>query len=132
MGKLICRYYVFQHRFWNIVTGAVIPPNCDLGRGLLLTYPTGVVIHPETQIGKICQTLQQDTNVKDVKIGGHVDIGAGAKNIRPVTIGDHAKLGANAVVTCDMHSRCDYSWCVSKNSSHTELRKLDRALSFHL
>ncbi|NET39041.1 MAG: serine acetyltransferase, partial [Cyanothece sp. SIO1E1] len=39
---------------------------------------------------------------KDVKIGGHVDIGAGAKIIRPVSIGDHAKIGANAVVLCDV------------------------------
>ncbi len=38
----------------------------------------------------------------DVTIGGHVDIGAGAKIIRSVTIGDHALIGANAVVICDV------------------------------
>jgi serine O-acetyltransferase len=37
-----------------------------------------------------------------VKIGGHVDIGAGGKIIRPVSIGNHAKIGANAVVVCDV------------------------------
>lgn len=42
------------------------------------------------------------TVVGGVKIGGHVDIGAGAKIIRPVTIGNHAKMGANAVVICDV------------------------------
>ena len=35
-------------------------------------------------------------------IGGHVDIGAGAKILGPVTIGDHAKIGANAVVVTDV------------------------------
>jgi serine O-acetyltransferase len=35
-------------------------------------------------------------------MGGHVDIGAGAKIIRPVTIGDHAQVGANAVVLQDV------------------------------
>ena len=35
-------------------------------------------------------------------IGGHVDIGAGAKIIGPVTIGDHARVGANAVVLKDV------------------------------
>jgi serine O-acetyltransferase len=36
------------------------------------------------------------------RIGGHVDIGAGAKIIGGVTIGDHARIGANAVVTRDV------------------------------
>jgi len=35
-------------------------------------------------------------------IGGHVDIGTGAKILGPVTIGDHAKIGANAVVVTDV------------------------------
>ena len=35
-------------------------------------------------------------------IGGHVDIGAGAKVIGPVTVGDHARIGANAVVMSDI------------------------------
>ena len=37
----------------------------------------------------------------NTRIGGHVDIGAGAKIIGPVTIGDHALIGANAVVVKD-------------------------------
>jgi serine O-acetyltransferase len=36
------------------------------------------------------------------RIGGHVDIGAGAKILGGVVIGDHAKIGANAVVTRDV------------------------------
>nr|WP_244549417.1 hypothetical protein [Bradyrhizobium lablabi] len=32
------------------------------------------------------------------EIGGHVDIGAGAKILGPITIGAHARIGANAVV----------------------------------
>lgn len=35
-------------------------------------------------------------------IGGHVDIGAGAKIIGPVNVGDHARIGANAVVRKDV------------------------------
>jgi serine O-acetyltransferase len=31
-------------------------------------------------------------------IGGHVDIGAGAKILGNVHVGDHASIGANAVV----------------------------------
>ena len=39
--------------------------------------------------------VQRDGTV----IGGHVDIGAGAKVLGNIRIGDHAKIGANAVVT---------------------------------
>ena len=35
-------------------------------------------------------------------LGGHVDIGAGAKVLGGVTIGAHAVIGANAVVLCDV------------------------------
>jgi serine O-acetyltransferase len=60
------------------------------------------VIHPDATIGPNCLILQQVTVVAGVKIGGHVDIGAGAKIIRAVTIGNHAKIGANAVVLNDV------------------------------
>jgi serine O-acetyltransferase len=85
-----------------VVTAADIPLNCQIEGGLLLTHPNGVVIHPAATIGPNCLILQQVTLVEGVKIGGHVDIGAGAKIIRAVSIGNHAKIGANAVVVCDV------------------------------
>jgi serine O-acetyltransferase len=91
-----------QHRFWSIVTGADIPLNCQIEGGLLLPHPNGVVIHPAASVGPNCLILQQVTIVQGVKIGGHVDIGAGAKIISAVSISDHAKIGANAVVLCDV------------------------------
>ena len=35
-------------------------------------------------------------------LGGHVDVGAGAKILGPITIGDNAVIGANAVVLTDV------------------------------
>lgn len=102
LGRVLSAYNVIQHRFWSVVTGADIPLNCQIGGGLLLTHPNGVVIHPGASIGPNCLILQQVTIVEGVKIGGHVDIGAGAKIVRAVSIGDHAKIGANAVVLCDV------------------------------
>lgn len=102
IGRFWSAWNVLQHRFWSVVTAADIPLNCQLGGGLLLTHPTGVVIHPGASIGPNCLILQQVTIVEGVKVCGHVDIGAGAKIIRPVTIGNHAKIGANAVVLCDV------------------------------
>ncbi|MBF2073902.1 MAG: serine acetyltransferase [Synechococcales cyanobacterium C42_A2020_086] len=102
LGLYFCKLSVLEHRFWSIVSGADIPINCQIGGGFLLVHPNGVVIHPKAHIGCNCTFLQQVTVVAGVRIGGHVDIGAGAKVIRPVTIGDHAQIGANAVVLHDV------------------------------
>jgi serine O-acetyltransferase len=102
LGRFFSALNVINYRFWSVVTGADIPLNCQISGGLVLPHPNGIVIHPEASIGPNCLIFQQVTIVKGVKIGGHVDIGAGAKIIRAVTIGDHAKIGANAVVLCDV------------------------------
>jgi len=107
LAGLIKRWFVLQHRFWQIATGADIPLNAQIGGGLLLPHPNGVVIHPGAVIGPNCLIFQQVTiGARDSSgapvIGGHVDIGAGAKILGPVAIGHHAKIGANAVVTIDV------------------------------
>lgn len=98
---------VLRHRFWTVVTGADIPINTRIGGGLLLPHPNGIVIHPDTVIGPNCLIFQQVTlgsrGTGGVPvIGGHVDIGAGAKVLGNVRIGNHAVVGANAVVLCDV------------------------------
>lgn len=96
-----------RHRFWSVVTGADIPLNCQIEGGLLIPHPNGIVIHPEVIIGPNCLIFQQVTigakgefGLPD--IGGHVDIGAGAKILGNIKIGDHARIGANAVVMHDV------------------------------
>ncbi len=98
---------VLRHRFWSVITGADIPVNAQIGGGLLLPHPNGVVIHPEAKIGVNCLIFQQVTigtagTHNAPMIGDHVDIGAGAKVLGNVHIGHHAKIGANAVVLIDV------------------------------
>ncbi|MXQ13737.1 serine acetyltransferase [Microvirga makkahensis] len=100
------RWAVLRHRFWSVVTGADIPLNCQIGGGLLLPHPNGIVIHPDAQIGPNCLIFQQVT-IGTIdgglpRIAGHVDIGAGAKILGPVIVGEHARIGANAVVLTDV------------------------------
>ncbi|MCU0524555.1 MAG: hypothetical protein MUF72_06995 [Elainella sp. Prado103] len=102
LGNLISKYRVLEYRFWSVVAGADIPLNCQLGGGLLLIHPNGVVLGPAVKMGANCLIAQQVTIVDGVCLEGHVDVGAGAKIIRPVTIGAHAKIGANAVVLTDV------------------------------
>jgi serine O-acetyltransferase len=97
---------VLKHRFWSAVTGAEIPLGTRIGGGLMIPHPNGIVIHPDAVIGPNCLIFQQVTLGSGEngapRIGGHVDIGAGAKVLGGVAIGDHAKVGANAVVLQDV------------------------------
>jgi serine O-acetyltransferase len=99
---------VLRHRFWSVVSGADIPINAEhLGGGLLMPHPQGVVIHPDAVLGPNCLVLQQVTIGTGPRpgvpqLGGHVDVGAGAKILGGVTIGEHAVIGANAVVISDV------------------------------
>jgi serine O-acetyltransferase len=108
-ARFYCRFLVLRHRFWTVVTGAEIPLTTQIGGGLLIPHPNGIVIHPDAKIGVNCLIFHQVTlgsrNADGVpEIGGHVDIGAGAKILGPLKIGPHAKIGANAVVLSDVEA----------------------------
>ena len=93
---------VLRYRFWCTITGAEIDLSCQIGGGLLIPHPNGIVIHPGSTIGANCMIFQQVTLAGIVALGYHVDIGAGAKIIGPLTIKNHVRVGANAVVTKDI------------------------------
>lgn len=76
-----------------------------------MPHPNGIVIHPDAKIGPNCLIFQQVTvgargSGGVPSIGGHVDIGAGARILGSVDIGDHAVIGANAVVITDIPIGC--------------------------
>ena len=65
------------------------------------------MIHSDVKIGPNCLIFQQVTIGSTAHstvpmIGGHVDIGAGAKLLGSIKVGNHAKIGANAVVLIDV------------------------------
>jgi serine O-acetyltransferase len=104
IGRIISKIIVLRYRFWTVVTGADIPLNCQIGGGLLIPHPNGIVIHPEARIGVNCLIFQQVTigtrgDGGCPTVGGHVDIGCGAKILGSIYIGEHSRVGANAVVT---------------------------------
>jgi serine O-acetyltransferase len=108
LRSLIKKYAVLRHRFWSVVTGADIPINCSIGGGLVLPHPNGIVIHAGATIGPNCMIFQQVTigvtssGIRPPIIGGHVDIGAGAKILGSVIIGKHARIGAYALIMQDV------------------------------
>ena len=104
---ILIKVSVLRHLFWSVVTGADIPINAQIAGGLLIPHPNGIVMHSDVKIGPNCLVFQQVTigskdGSKPPTIGGHVDIGAGAKVLGEINIGNHAKIGANAVVLIDV------------------------------
>ena len=100
-------FAILKHRFWSVVAGAEIPINTQIGGGLLIPHPNGSVIHSDVKIGPNCLIFQQVTIGSTAHstvpmIGGHVDIGAGAKLLGSIKVSNHAKIGANAVVLIDV------------------------------
>ena len=106
LGGALRKLAVLRHRFWSVVTGCEIPLTTRIGGGLLIPHPNGIVVHPETSIGPNCLLLQQvtlETAGTGVPVlGGHVDVGAGAKVLGGIHLGDHCIVGANAVVLEDV------------------------------
>lgn len=100
------KYWAGLHRFWSVITQAEIDLNCQIGGGLMLPHPNGIVIHPAATIGPNCLIFQQVTltggRISAPRLGGHVDIGAGAKLLGDIVLGDHCVVGANAVVLQDV------------------------------
>lgn len=106
IAGLLRRLASLRHRRCSTATGADIPLGTRIGGGLIMPHPNGIVIHGSAQVGVNCLVFQQVTigtaGGAAPRIGGHVDIGAGAKILGDITVGDHARIGANAVVLQDV------------------------------
>ncbi len=102
IARVYSKYWVLNHWFWSLVTQSEIHLGTRIGGGLRLTHPTGIIIHPDAVIGPNCMIFHQATLAGPVVLGGHVDVGAGAKLIGPLTVGSDVTIGANAVVTKDV------------------------------
>ena len=103
-ARVAAKFWALNHLFWSTITQCEIHLNCQIGGGLRLPHPTGIIVHPDAKIGVNCMLFHQVTLAGPVVLGGHVDIGAGAKIMGPLEIGDDVRVGANAVVTSDVPS----------------------------
>ena len=80
----------------------------QIGPGLRLPHPMGLIIAPNVSLGPDCD-LYADVRLvlahgakQGPQIGRHVFLGDGAKVVGNVTVGDHAIIGVSTVVTKDI------------------------------
>ena len=116
-----CRNYgwlgrAFSFLFWRLnalFNGCDIRPEADIGPGLSLPHPVGVVIgpivagknflvHQNVTIGRSQTDDEYSGKESRAIIGDNVVIYAGAVIIGAVKIGNAARVGANAVVVSDV------------------------------
>lgn len=125
IALILSKLNVASHSFWSVISGADIPLNCQIGGGLLIPHPNGIVIHPASIIGINCLIHQQVTiGVKrglyqPPTIGAHVDIGAGAKILGNIHIGNDTLIGANSVVVKDVEAGLIVAGIPAKIIGHT-------------
>ncbi len=98
----------------HLLTGGDLAWQAEVGGGLQLFHPTGVVIGPDVVMGERCAVQACVTlgaarqrglvvagRVDSPVIGDDVKIGAGAVVVGPITLGDGVVVGANAAVVRD-------------------------------
>jgi serine O-acetyltransferase len=85
-----------------------ISRQAQIGPGLRLPHPMGIIIAPGVSIGPDCD-LYADVRLvlahgvkQGPQIGRHVFLGDGAKIVGHVHVGDHAVIGVSSVVTKDV------------------------------
>jgi len=92
----------------TLLTGIYLPRSARIRGGLRIWHFGGVVVNPDTVIGRNCTirhgvTIGNRKGAHDVPVlGDNVNVGAGAKILGSIRVGDNVNIGANAVVLCDV------------------------------
>jgi len=106
---LFCWYLLFYRLIIEWFMCVELSWKTTVGSGFQIWHGSGLVIHPETIIGKNCSIRQCTTigvkldysgmnNIKAPIIGDSVDIGCNTVIIGDISIGNHVAIGAGSVV----------------------------------
>lgn len=103
----------FCQRMMFHLSSCEISATAEIGKGLYVPHPFGLVVGDSTRMGSYCSLRQnvtlggnfgrKDKNGRSQPwIGDNVSVGAGAIIAGPVRIGSNSIIGANSVVTTDL------------------------------
>ena len=101
---------VFFQKWIEVITGITLPYAATIGEGLYIGHYSGIIISPETVIGKQCNISQGVTIGVSGRgahrgvptIGNRVYMAAGAVIAGGINVGDAAVIGANSLVVTDV------------------------------
>lgn len=109
---------ILNHLIIQWIFNCIIPKEANIGSGVSLPHPFGIIITPYACIGSNVKILHfvtiginelSATPPKKIEIGDRVFISAHAQIIgNDLKIGNDAVIGANAVVTTDVPERGVY------------------------
>lgn len=117
-----------------IIFQASIAYEADIHESVILAHPRGVIIHPNSKIGKNTQIYQRVTlgskeldKPVDIKVGNNCILGANCCLLGVLTISDNVHIGANSVVLEDVEPNCTVvgvpSKVVKKSNKKTSRKK---------
>jgi serine O-acetyltransferase len=93
----------------QLVTGAELSHNADIGPGLRILHPQGVYVGPGSKIGYRATFNQQAAVQKNMtegsaepRCGNYLELGPGAKIVGRVEVGDRVFIGPNSVAVDDV------------------------------
>ncbi|MGI6689998.1 MAG: serine O-acetyltransferase [Christensenellales bacterium] len=98
--------------------GIFISETTEIGIGLKLPHPTGIVFGRSVVIGKNCTVFQQvtlgsnnvfDEDEQQPSVGNNCVLGAGAKVLGGIVLGNNTTIGANAVVLVSTDDNSTYA-----------------------
>ena len=103
LARVILNHYQYKY-------GISISYQTEIGKGLYIGHFGGIVINPQSVIGKNCNLSHEVTIGSSNRgqkrgvptIGDNVYIGPGAKLFGAIKIGNNVAVGANCVVTKDV------------------------------
>jgi serine acetyltransferase len=110
MGKILWFLYIALYRYVRNHYGIELWHSTKIGRRVIFGHQSGIVIHPNAEIGDDCLIRQNVTigAVSDTrgheapKLGVGVRVGCGAVIVGKVTIGDGVIIGPNTVIMTDV------------------------------
>ena len=93
----------------QVITGAELSHNADIGPGLRILHPVGVYVAAGVKIG-FRSTFNQNAAVSknmngpsaEPVCGNYLALGPGAKVMGQITVGDHVFIGPNSVAIEDV------------------------------
>lgn len=101
-------YIIFYRLLTEWFLGIELPAKTQVGPGLIIHHGQGLVINPNTRIGRNV-VLRQNTSIgtkfdrgPSPEIGDNVNVGANVVVIGDIIVGDDAIIGAGSVVVKDV------------------------------